>query len=156
MELKKLIPRKRRGGEFAREPLGAFHREIDELFDRFFDNGVAWPTSGFSPAVDVNDGDKEVVVSAELPGIDESDLDISLMNDYLTIKGEKREESEKKEDGRSYVERSYGMFHRSIPLPAEVDADKAKASFKKGVLKVTLPKTEESRRAAKKITVSPK
>jgi HSP20 family protein len=99
----------------------------------------------FSPRVDVVEGDKEITVSAELPGMDEKEIDLSLSHGVLTISGEKWEEKEDK--GRNYyrMERSYGSFQRSVPLPSEVDEYKAKATFKKGVLTITLPKMAEAR-----------
>ena len=106
----------------------------------------------FSPRMDVSETDKEIVVSAELPGLADEDIDVSLSLGMLTISGEKKQEKEKK--GRNYyhVERSYGSFQRSIPLPAEVDTNQVDAVFKKGVLTVTLPKTGAAQ-AGKKIAV---
>ncbi|HQP29278.1 MAG TPA: Hsp20/alpha crystallin family protein, partial [Syntrophales bacterium] len=97
--------------------------------------------------------EKEVVVKAELPGIDEKDLDVSLSEHALTIKGEKKEEKEDQGKGYYRMERSYGSFHREIPLPASIDAKKVEAAFKNGLLTVTLPKTEEARKADRKISV---
>jgi HSP20 family protein len=107
----------------------------------------------FMPQVDVNEDEKQIKVTAELPGMDEKDIDVALSGNSLTIKGEKQEETEDK--GRNYYrsERRYGSFHRVIPLSAEVDQDKAKADFKNGVLRITLPKTGEARKRRKKIDV---
>jgi HSP20 family protein len=104
----------------------------------------------------VSETDKEIKVSAELPGMDDKDIDVSLTRDALTIKGEKKEEKEDK--GKDYykMERSYGSFTRSIPLPVEVDTDKVQATFKKGVLEITLPKTAKAIQETKKIPIKPK
>ena len=138
--------------ESAEHPLLSFQQEMNQLFDDFF--GRSWMEpfgafregwDAFSPRMDVAESDTEIVVSAELPGLDEEDIDVSLSRGMLTISGEKRQGKEEK--GRNYyrVERSYGSFQRSIPLPAEVDASKVDAVFRKGVLTITLPKTGEAK-----------
>lgn len=155
MELKSLVPWRKHKAPQAGDPFGQLRHEMDELFERFLEKrDLPWPDTTFSPAVDVNETDDAIEVSAELPGIDESELDLSLHDDRLVIKGEKRDESEKKEEDRKYVERSYGMFERTIPLPAGIDRDKVTAAFKKGVLKVNLPKTAEAKQASRKISIS--
>ncbi len=101
------------------------------------------------PPTDIDDKEKEVVVRAELPGLDPDAVDIKVSGDMLTIRGEKK--SETSDD--NYYERYFGRFERSFLLPAEVDSDKAEATFKKGVLKIKLPKSEtESRKAIKIMT----
>jgi len=145
-------------------PFASFQREMNKLFDDFFGGFELSPwapverrlTAAFTPHVDVSETDKEIKVSAELPGMDEKDIDVSLTRDTLTIKGEKKEEKEDK--GKDYyrMERSYGSFTRSVPLPVEVDTDKVQASFKKGVLEITLPKTARAIQETKKIPVKPK
>jgi HSP20 family protein len=162
MPISDLIPWKREKQVPVRReeehPLWTFRREMDRLFDDFFGAwggrslapfGEGW--GAFSPQVDVTEADGEIKVSAELPGLDDEDIDVSLSNDVLTISGEKKEEKE--QEGKDYyrMERSYGSFRRAIPLPAEVDADKVDAIFQKGVLTVTLPKTDETK--SKKVTV---
>lgn len=136
----------------AGDPVLAFQQEMNRLFDEFFGRSALEPFGAFregwdafSPRVDVAETDKEIVVSAELPGLDEKDIDVSLSNDQLVIRGVKKEEKE--EQGRSYyrAERSYGSFVRSIPLPDEVEADQVNAAFTKGVLTVTLPKTGKAK-----------
>lgn len=97
------------------------------------------------PAVDIEDHDTEVVVSAELPGLDRKDFDVEIEADRLILRGEKKASKKKREGNCYYSETSYGSFHRVIPLPAEVDRDKADATYKHGVLTVTLPKTEEAK-----------
>ena len=117
-----------------------FGREIDRLF-----GGIDFPSdffqSGWVPAMDVEEHDDRYEVKLEIPGVSRDDVKITLENDTLVIKGEKRQENEKKE--RRSVERSYGSFSRSLTLPAHIRSEKAEASFKEGVLTVTLPKTEE-------------
>ena len=98
--------------------------------------------------------DKEVKVCAEIPGVDAKDIDVSVEDGTLTIKGEKKYEQEEKEKGQYRMERSYGSFERSIPLPTDVDESKAKAEFKKGVLRLTLPKRPGAQPRRKKIPVT--
>lgn len=119
-----------------------------EFFDRepFFGQGAT-----FSPALDVAENDNAYIVTAELPGIDPKDIDISLEGNVLTLRGEKKEESEKKDKNYHRVERRYGSFVRSLTLPAEVNADKIEADYRNGLLEVTLPKSETVK--PKKITV---
>jgi len=100
----------------------------------------------FTPRVDVTETDKEVKVTAELPGVDEKDISLELDENALVLSGEKKEEHEEKSRTGYRLERSYGSFHRVIPLPARVDVEKAHAEFKRGVLSVKLPKLEESTR----------
>jgi HSP20 family protein len=145
-------------------PFGSFQREMNRLFGNFFSGFSLSPWAPmekgaartFSPRVDVSETDKEIKVSAELPGMEEKDIDVSLTRDTLTIKGEKKEEKE--ESGKDYyrMERSYGSFTRSIPLPVEVDTDKVEATFKKGILDITLPKTAKAIEETKKIAVKSK
>jgi len=106
-----------------------------------------------APAMDLVEKDKEYEITAELPGIDEKNVEIKLSNHTLTIKGEKREEKEEKDKDYYLSERRYGSFQRSFQVPEGVDADKIDASFTKGVLTVKLPKTAEAQKAEKKITV---
>ena len=96
--------------------------------------------SGFAPRINVADGDKEVRVTAELPGVEEKDIQVSLGPKGLSITGEKKQETEEKGKNFYRFERSYGSFHRLVPLPENVESDKADASFKKGVLSVVVPK----------------
>jgi HSP20 family molecular chaperone IbpA len=105
------------------------------------------------PAVDVAETDKAYEIAAELPGMAEKDVEVKLANEVLTIKGEKQEEKEEKKTGYHVSERRYGAFQRSFRILDGVDKNKLEASFKNGVLKVTLPKTKEAQRAVKKIDV---
>jgi HSP20 family protein len=152
---------------------GAFeslHRQIDRLFHDFergfdvwrpfgrslLDLAPAWQTEipwGTMPAIDVAEKDKEYEVTAELPGIDEKDVEVKVSNDVLTIKGEKKEEKEEKKKDYHFSERRFGSFQRSFRVPEGVDTDKIEASFKNGVLTVKLPKSTEAQKKEKKITV---
>jgi HSP20 family protein len=130
-------------------------QEMGETFDRFFHG---WPWSrgaaeslGWAPAIDVVDRKDEVVLRADLPGMTEKDIELTMQDGNLTIRGERKEEKEEKEENYYCCERSYGAFSRSLAVPAGVSADKINASFKNGVLEVHLPKTKES--AGKKIEV---
>lgn len=132
------------------DPFYAFRREMDRLFDDFLGSGFALtPFRGgfmesfgeFSPRVDVTETEKEVKVTAELPGLEDKDVEVSLSHDVLTISGEKKAEKEDKGENYYRMERSYGSFQRAIQLPAEVNTDKVEAIFKNGILNITLPKT---------------
>ncbi|MEJ2673451.1 MAG: Hsp20/alpha crystallin family protein [Deltaproteobacteria bacterium] len=121
-------------------------REMDRLWDDYFGSGrrgLQPLTAEFAPAVDIKETDTEIVVKAEVPGIDANDINISVTGEVLTIKGEKKSEREEKEENYHLVERSYGSFSRSLALPAAVDLDKIEAKYAKGVLTVTCPKKEE-------------
>jgi len=134
--------------------LTQMRREMDRLFDRFFES---WPFRGFAetgqwmPSVDVSETDKELIVRAELPGIDAKEIDISLSGNMLTIKGERKHEREEKKENFHLVERSSGSFSRTLQLPADVIADKINATYKDGVLHITMVKTKAE--AARKIEV---
>ena len=105
------------------------------------------------PSLDISDTKNELVVKAEVPGMDAKDIDISLSDGMLTIKGEKKQEKEEKETNYHLIERSYGSFLRSVNLPGEVQGDKISASYKDGILKITLPKSEEAKKKEIKIKV---
>jgi HSP20 family protein len=154
MENMSLAPRPHEHAGAERDPFAVLRREMDALFDGFFsDFGESVPgLKSFNPRVDVTESDKEIRITAELPGVEEKDVEVSLTRDGITIKGEKRSEKEDKADEHYRLERSYGSFRRSFSLPCEVDSNKANATFKKGVLTVTLPKTEQAAKS-KKIAV---
>lgn len=149
----------------AWRPFESLRREVDRLFEDFgtedFWRRPFRSLAGFErarklvarPAVDVTEGDKAYEITAELPGLDEKNIEVNVANGGLTIKGEKKEEKEEKQKGYYVSERSYGSFERHFDLPDGVGADKIEASFKNGVLKVTLPKTAEAQKPAKKIEV---
>lgn len=164
MALNSLIPWRRRSQlpvrqVERREPLGALRQEMDQLFDDFFSGFGLAPFdafesfSTFTPQVDVVENDREIKVLAELPGLDEKDVEVALDGTTLMISGEKKAEKEDRGDNYYHVERSYGSFRRAVPLPNEVDTDKIDATFKNGVLTVVLPKTPEARQRVKKIAV---
>jgi HSP20 family protein len=117
-------------------------REMDRLFERFFETPWAeLPALGeWTPALDVTEGKETITVKAELAGVDSKDIAISLEGELLTIKGEKEEKKEEKDDRKHRVERSWGSFMRSVRLPTPVDASKVTATFKNGVVTITLPK----------------
>jgi len=131
------------------DPFMRLRRNIDQMFDNMLGDWSG-PMNGldraFMPTVDVHESAKEIRVTAELPGLEEKDIEVSLLNGALWIKGEKQEEQEEDKGDVYCCERRYGSFQRMVELPTEVDADKIKASFKKGVLKVTLPKTKQASR----------
>ncbi|UEM20876.1 Hsp20/alpha crystallin family protein [Skermanella mucosa] len=157
--------------ERAGHPLLSLRDEIDRLFDDFSAGMMRSPFrtrlmdfepfrrfetvfSGAVPTAEVAEKEKEYVVTLELPGIDQKDVEISVSGGMLTVKGEKREEKEKTEKQLHLSERRYGSFQRSFPVPETVDQDRIAAAMKDGVLTVTLPKTEEASRPARKIEVS--
>jgi HSP20 family protein len=118
---------------------------MDRTFDEFFGGKALAPWggewAGFDPSVDVVETDNAIKVTAELPGMDAKDVDVTVSHNTLTLKGEKKQEHEERGEGYYRSERSYGSFQRSIPLPSTVETDKAEAAFDKGVLTVTFPKT---------------
>lgn len=165
MTIRDLVPRWGRDREPARrerdeQGVLAFHRDVNRLFDAFFGDFGMLPSritddfaGGFAPRVNVSETDQEVTVSAELPGLDEKDVSVELAEETLTLKGEKTEDREERDRNWHRVEHRYGSFHRVIALPARVEAGKAKARFKKGVLTVTLPKHPEEQSKRKSIEI---
>ena len=145
---------------------GSFRGEMDRLFDRFArglglpslhrmsDIETGWRSFGFSaPPIDISEDDKTYKISAELPGLDAKDVEVSVSGDRLLLKGEKRQEKEEKNKNYYLSERSYGSFQRSFELPATVDRDKVAAEFSKGVLTITMLKTDEVQKQQKKIEI---
>ncbi len=153
-------------------PFDTLRREVDRLFDGFtrprriglsdrfpFDIEPFWrrDTSWvMAPVVDIVDKDKAYEITAELPGMAPADIDLKIAHGVLTITGEKKEETEEKKKDYCLSERRYGSFQRSFQVPDGVDADKVGASFEKGVLTVTLPKSAEARNQEKKIAITAK
>jgi HSP20 family protein len=136
--------------------LEEMERRLDEVFGRPF-RPTLWrrlpvEVRGWAPAIDVFEKEDKFVVKAELPGIKKEDIDVSVVGDMLTIKGERKAETEVKEEDYYCCERSYGSFFRSMALPSTVDAKKIEASYENGILKVTLPKAPEIK--PKKVPVS--
>ena len=148
-------------------PFENLRSEIDRLFDEF---SVGWPRLPFGrqlepiwrggfelqPAVEVTEDDKEYRVTAELPGLDEKNVEVSLSDDVLTIKGEKKEETEEKKKDTYVSERRFGSFQRSFSLPDGVDANKIEASMRKGLLTVLLPKSAEAQKKSRKVEIKAK
>jgi HSP20 family protein len=150
-------------------PFESLRREVDRLFDDF--SGGTWRSPfgrsffdidpfrrseaafGVVPAVNVTQTDKGYEITAELPGMEEKDVDVKLANGIMTIRGEKRDEKEEKNEDYYVRERSFGSFERSFQVPENIDTDKISAGFKKGVLTIMLPKSPEAQRAEKKIEV---
>jgi HSP20 family protein len=143
-----------RGEELS--PFLTLHREMNRLFDDVFnrfDSGMpslfrqmpSWPT------IEVIPSENEIRISAELPGMEEKDIELLVDEDVLTVRGEKKAETEDKE--RRFSERFYGRFERVVPLPFAVEEDKAEASFQNGVLTVTLPKSAKAQDRAKRIAI---
>lgn len=155
MSIRELTPWS--GRRSVGHPLRSLHEEIDRLFDDFGRGFLPRLTEQFesavTPSVDLAETEKDVVVTAELPGIDEKDVDVSYANGVLTIRGEKKAEKEEKGKNFHRIERSYGAFSRAIGMPADIDDTKVEAKFAKGVLTVTLPKKPSAQASAKKITV---
>ena len=160
MDFRNLIPFSRKNIDIRRDeenPFAMMQREMNRIFDSFSRNweAIEFPEAAgsFTPRMDVAEDAKAFTVTAELPGMSEKDIDLSLSGDTLMIRGEKNQEKEDKGRNYRYSERSYGSFSRSIPLPRQVDADKVSASFSKGVLTITLPKSSAALDERKKISV---
>lgn len=153
-------------------PLNMLRGDIDRAFDRMFTD---WPRFGsltqpgafgngdffgkataLAPSVDITEDDNAYEITAEMPGVEEKDVDITVKDDRLTLRGEKKSEKEEKKKDYHMTERSYGSFERSFTLPANVDPDKIKADFAKGVLTLTLPKTAEAKAKERKIAIKTK
>ena len=132
--------------------LSSIRRQMDRLLDTFFEREEA-PAGIWAPEIDVSENSDEFVVKADIPGINEKDLSVTLSGDNLIIKGERKEEKEEKGKHFHRVERRYGSFQRSIPLPVAVDSDKIKAEYSNGVLEIHLPKTAEAKPKEIKISV---
>lgn len=154
-----LIPwRNKRSDLEQTSPVDTLRAEMDRLFDRWSgfstrDLGEIFaPMAGWGPSLDIAETDDEITVEAELPGMDPKNLDVSIIGQTLTIAGEKKETSEKKERDFVRTERRFGSFRRRINLPAEIDADKVKAEFKDGVLTLKLRKVASA--APRRIKVS--
>lgn len=165
MTIKYLVKKSRWGKSLPvrreeEHPFFPLQRRMNELFDSFFRGFELEPFGAmgewygeFSPQVDVKETEKEISVTAELPGLDEKDIDVSLTSDTLTLKGEKKEEKGEKGESGWRMERRYGSFYREIPLPEEIEAEKVDATFKKGVLRIAIPKTAKAEAAGKKIPI---
>lgn len=168
MDLKSLVPWRNSKSNVPAtrddyfDPFVTLRREMDRMFDDFFTGfggGRGLPAAGGSwngavtPIIDVSESDREVVVTAELPGLNDKDFEVTLAGDLLTIKGEKKSEHEEKNGDATYVERRYGSFARTLRLPFEVGNEKVDASYDKGVLTVRVPKPAEAQKAVRRIEV---
>ncbi len=161
MKVKNLLP------EIARKtrtdidhPFYSLQREMNSLFDNFFrgfdsvPHGLTADGVGiFSPSIDVKENEKEFIIKAELPGVNEKNIDVTVTNDSVTIKGEKKEEKEDKDKNYYYMERSYGSFCRVIPLEAEIESGKAEARFKNGILDIKIPKNQSAKAKGTKVSI---
>ncbi len=141
----------------SENPAVTFQRALNNLFDDFFSGFEVSPFEekfgSFNPKVDMTEDEKEIKITAELPGLEEKDIEVNLSRDILTIKGEKTQEKEEKGKETYYSERSYGSFTRTLQIPSEVEQDKIDATFKKGVLNITLPKVAKPVEQQKKIQI---
>ncbi|RCK53662.1 heat-shock protein Hsp20 [Thalassospira profundimaris] len=147
------------------DPFGVLTRDIDRVLGSFLpfgglassadrgDGEVAETARMLNPRIDIHEDDTAIELSAELPGVEQDDVDVSVLEGVLTIKGEKKSTRESKEGAR-VIERSYGSFTRSFRLPDNIDADNISATFKNGVLTLSLPKVAEQKPEPRKITVA--
>jgi len=150
--------------DYAADPFFRLHDEMNRLFEDAFQGfgrgfGAPTPFSAYegarAPSIDMRETDRAVEISAELPGVDEADLDVEVHDQTLTIRGEKKFErdEEEKDGGYRVMERAYGSFARTIPLPYPVEPDQVDARFRNGVLKLTLPKPAETEAPRRKIAI---
>lgn len=163
MALRELAPWHHGKGSTAAPALGDLQREVDRVFENFWsgfgtpsllrENGGALGVTGLEVRVDTSEDEKAYHVTTELPGLSEQDVEVTFADNTLTISGEKKSESEVKEENYHRRERSFGAFRRSFSLPAEVDEEKISASFKDGVMTIELPKSKTAQKKAKKITI---
>ncbi len=140
-----------------------WQRDIERMFDDFFWKRVSplwserwWPSReiGFSvPPIDLYEKKDEIIAKVELPGLEKDEVQVNITDNLLTIKGEKKREEEIEEEDYYRAERSYGSFSRSVDLPKEVQVEKARASFKNGILEVRLPKSDEAKKKETKVKV---
>ncbi|CAN7671551.1 Hsp20/alpha crystallin family protein [Mesorhizobium sp. LjNodule214] len=167
MAIRDLMPWSREGSqapnfyrEGERDPFMMLHREMNRLFDdamRGFETRLPSFVGGFGaranwPSVEISDGETEIRVTADIPGMEEKDVEVMLDDGMLTLRGEKRAETEDKD--KQFSERFYGRFERRIPLGTEVEEDKVRAAFHNGVLTVTLPKTQRALAKSRRIPIS--
>lgn len=153
-------------GAYPMYPFAGLREEMNRVFDNFFGDsflspfgrGIATPTGSgrsamIAPRVDVKETEKAIVISAELPGIDQKDVELTFRDGVLTLKGEKKYEKNQEDENVHVMERSYGSFQRSFQVPDAVNAEKIEASFDKGVLTVTLPRKPETVMQEKRIKI---
>ena len=141
------------------DPFTSFRREVDRMFDDFFRSAgqglqpwsAAW--HAMAPRIDISDSDKDLLITAEMPGLDEKDFEVTLAGNLLTIKGEKKTENEDRNGNAYYVERRFGSFSRSVRLPFEAGDEQVEANYDRGVLTVRVPKPAEAQRHVRRIEV---
>jgi HSP20 family protein len=164
MALNDLMPWRNKGGLARRDqdPFSFLQREMNRLFDDFW-GGLEPRLSGSAsvaplvmswPNLDVHETEQGYQVTAEIPGLEERDIELNLRENTLTIGGEKKDQREQKEGSRFYTERSFGRFQRTIPFPVEIDADKVQASFRNGVLTIDLPKNSKAQDKTRRIPIN--
>jgi HSP20 family protein len=157
MKIKSMLPALWGENTGSKEPFRALQTEIDRLFNDFtsdFPPIANWNGNGrLMPRLDVAETETALEVLAELPGVDEKDIDVTISDDILKIKAEKKSDNEEKTKDYHIVERSYGTFERSMRLPFKVDTNKVEAKFEKGVLKLTVQKPAEAKAKVQKIEV---
>jgi len=167
MAITDIIPRRREETRLPvrrrreQDPFFDLHSQMNRIFDEFFERpfgpspffGEMPMVREFTPSIDINETHKEITIMAELPGMEPEEIEISLDRNGLSLKGEKR--ADKEEKGKQYyrVERSFGSFQRVIPLPCEVDEDKIDATYKRGVLKIVLPKAQPEQEISRRISI---
>jgi len=137
-------------------PLQDLKREMDRIWQEFFGKTYLtekWESIEWAPAVDVSETDDAVIVKVDLPGVNPEDMEISLTDNVLVIKGEKKKEEEEKKENFYRMERFYGSFMRAIHLPCEINEEKIQATYKNGVLKIVLPKKPEEKKKVIKVNV---
>lgn len=137
------------------DPLAQLQANVNRVFDGFFDDTsfLSPAQSSFLPALDVANDEEGLRVTLELAGLDEKDIDVSVDDDVLVIRGEKRSEEEKTREGVRWSERRYGAFRRGIPLPPGLDLDAVDAKFEKGVLRVRVPRSEEAKQSRRSVPI---
>jgi len=143
-------------------PLGRIHQEIDQLFDNFFrgtmlspfrNSDQPWMNGLMLPKVDIAEASKEYTITVEVPGVEEKDIDLTIADGTLTIRGEKRHEQEDHDRQYHRVERSYGVFQRMISLPSDSNEEAIEAKFKNGILTLTVPRNPRLKPAGRKISI---
>jgi len=164
MQIKDLIPWARKDAPASKSagdnPVATLQRDMNQALETFwgrFGQGfgnLEWPWGNGEARSDVVETDDAVEVTIELPGMEMKDIDVTVTDDMLTIKGEKKVERQQEKKGYYLSERSYGAVYRTIPLPPGVDGEKAEASFKNGVLTIKLPQTPEAQAKVKRIEVT--
>jgi HSP20 family protein len=159
MQIKDLIPWARKDHapepKSDNNPIATLQRDMNRMFENFWNRAgdLDWPWGGGEAKSDVVETGDHVEVSIELPGMEMKDIEVSVTDDMLTVKGEKKIEKQETKKGYYLSERSYGAIYRTIPLPPGVDGEKADASFRNGVLTIKLPQTPEAQAKVKRIEV---